>query len=259
MKPQTELLAVIENLVIMTLIDEKLEKQEFVLIQKLLNTPEWFFEFTFDEKELKSIIKNFIITLQGSDREELHTLFKANSDYLDNTLDVDLKRSYSNLLLEFTNTLEVSKEESELLEIHQRVVENPMSTLGATRFAEYIESLMIYAFVDEKNNEIPQQEAMLILNEIKVYVDGNYKVAKKEFFRLYDKALKNSKNHMSVRFSGVMVENFLELDDAQDAYLINTLKRLSNLNEKKSTQERIFDGITKAALKRAFLLEEKRS
>jgi len=254
---KTELSTLIENLVIMTLIDTKVEKDELVLLQKLLNTPEWFFEFSFDEKELKSTIKKLLVNLQLADNEALHIMFEANTKYLKKALDKTLYDEYSKLILEFTTTLNISSQEEALLRTHKDLIKSPMSQLRITRFEEYIEALMIYALVDEKSNSIPQQEAIIILNEIKSYTENSYKSAKEEFFRLYKKTLKNSKKHMSIRFSGVMVENFLKLSDAQDKHLLHTLSRIANVNANHSTQEKSFNAIVKKALSRAKLIEGK--
>lgn len=245
MMMQNDLELIVKNLVILSLIDGKIEKKELILLQNLLNKPEWFFEFSFTEQSLKEMIKKSILELQVLDTQEMVKEFNQ-----------DIFRSYKTLMSEFITEFSLTNEELSLLNIPHSDLSNPMSALNISRFEEYIEALMIYASVDEKERIIPQNEAKLILNEINVYVKGNYALAKKEYFRIQKKASLNTKKYMSVRFNGVMVENFLKLTDAQDKHLLMTISTLSRLNANKSLQERSFDGIVKQAYQRAKLLQE---
>ena len=245
MTMQNNLDLIVKNLVILSLIDKKIEKKELILLQNLLNKPEWFFEFSFTEQSLKEMIKKSILELQVHDTQEMAKEFNQ-----------DIFKSYKTLMSEFIAEFSLTNEELSLLNIPHSDLSNPMSALNISRFEEYIEALIIYACVDEKEFKLPQSEAKLILNEINIYVKGNYALAKKEYFRIQKKATRNTKRYMSVRFNGVMVENFLKLTDDQDKHLLMSISTLSRLNDNKSLQERSFDGIVKQAYQRAKLLQE---
>ena len=245
---------IVENLVIISLIDKNLEKKELTLLQELLNRPEWFFEFAFSEESLKNLIKEKILSLQTLSVNELSTMFQTNTQTLLADLDMPLQEKYLQLINSFTAELKLSSEELTLLQIQKLHLQNPMSKLNISRFEEYVEALMIYALVDESGKIMPQSEAIFILNEILIYVKGDLTLAKKEFFRIQKKAIENTEKNMSLRFNGILVENFLKLSDAQDTYLKNTLLKLATLDEKRSLQERTFDGILKQAFNKAKIL-----
>ncbi len=233
----------------------------------VLSQKKWYRDFGLEHQKLKEELTKLLgryqngdVDLLSSDFKELvHTIqtqvasihYVTLSHLMQALVEIDTRYSYQSEL--YAHFLEVFA----FLSCDER---SPMNRLGFEAFCNYIEALMIYASVDNNHFNIHQNEALLILNEIKSYVQ--YKPlrdtqASELFFALINRAEKNSKNHLSTRFEGVVKSSFKVMDDEQDAYFIEKLQALSQSDGVHSTQEKLFDTLITNAKQKVAPFEAK--
>lgn len=240
---------------------------DFKIGVTILNQIKWYRGLGLETPVLKAHLTKALGRYQGKDSQSLQSAFETLiqqtqtqvasihyitlSHLLQALVEINPTRAYQSQL--YAHFLEVFA----FLSFDDK---SPMNNLDFEAFCNYIEALMIYASVDNKGFTLHQNEALLILNEIKSYVENKpLKDTQSSdlFFALIKRAEENTKNHLSTRFEGVVKSAFKAMDDTQDDYFIQTLQSLSQSDGVYSTQEKLFDNLIESAKQKVASFENK--
>ncbi|MDH5465248.1 MAG: hypothetical protein OEW60_06425 [Thiovulaceae bacterium] len=258
---------IIENSVILTLADYKMRNSEFKIALTILNQSRWYKTLKLSDEKLKAYIKKYISELQAMSTIALQEQFKANTLRIQTDVPSRHYEGYTDLLQALVDISESETIDHTLFQYHKSVFSfidvkttSPMLSLSFEKYMSYIEGLMIYAAVDNQDFDLHENEAMLILNEIKSYVHYKPKTDIQPsdlFFRILNNARKTSKNHISFRFEGIVKSNLKMMTDEQDKYFLDKLSELRGADGVHSTQEKLFDAIIETSQKKAESHEKK--
>ena len=251
MAEHTLLVLLLENGVLLSLGRYKNDKERLKIAFSILNQNQWYEELNLPLEQFKIWIAKMIVKYQRLDEQALYKHIKHNSELIKRDIDshhyVDYTKFLESLVAIGAHT------NDQFISYHYEIFpflkvknQTPMLQLSYEVFFEYIESLMLYAASDNSDFNLHQNETMLIMNEIKSYVQ--YRPVENAsssdmFFAILEVAKVKSKNHISTRFEGIVKSNLKYMNDEQDAYFLNMFKHLQQSDGKHSTQEKMFDSI----------------
>ena len=254
----------VESSLILAFIRYKNDKNMFEKALVIISDKKYYSDANTDK--ISQLIKDFVGSFTLAQDHELFKRFEQLIFELQTKVSSKYYGSFSEL---FHSIFALDGREYELDPLYQiyhkrfnfldTVKNSPMLDLEFDRFYEYIEALVIYASVDNNNFMLHQNEAILILNEIKSYLAHNEDIAlnaNEIFFSIINIARQNCKNHLSTRFEGVVKANLIAMDDEQDAYFLNKLREIAASDGVHSTQEKQFDLFIEDSIKKVAVYEK---
>jgi hypothetical protein len=265
MAKHSAVVLMLQNSVLLALGRYKKDRDSLKIALNILNQSHWYEELHVPAVQFQIWISKMIAKYQKMDEISLYRHFKYNSEQIKRDIESRFYLSYTHLLESIVDIKETNEES--FIKYHYEIFpfvkvkgETPMLQLGYDLFFEYIEALIIYAASDNSDFNLHENETMLIMNEIRSYVQYRpveNAVASDMFFAVLEVAKAKSKNHISTRFEGIVKSNLKQMTDEQDAYFLKMLKNLQQSDGVHSTQEKMFDSIIELSVEKVAPYEAK--
>ncbi len=266
MAEHTAVVLMLKNSVILALGRYKKEKESLKKAFEILNKSHWYEELHVPAVQFQTWIVKMLQKYQKLDDMSLYRHFKANSEQIKRDIESRHYLAYT-ALLESIVEIDPDWGQDSFMDIHYKAFpfikvkgQTPMLTLNYDVFFQYIESLMIYAASDNQDFNLHENETLLIMNEIKSYIENRpveNAIPSDMFFAILEVAKEKSRNHISTRFEGIVKSNLKQMNDEQDAYFLKMLKNLQQSDGVHSAQEKMFDAIIETSIEKVAAFEAK--
>ena len=264
-KKHSAVVLMLQNSVLLALGRYKKDRESLKAAFNILNQSHWYEELHVPAVQFQTWISRMISKFHKMDDITLYRHFKYNSEQIKRDIESRFYVSYTELL---ESIVDIKKtDEESFIKYHYEIFpfvkvkgQTPMLMLDYDLFFEYIESLIIYAAADNSDFNLHENETMLIMNEIRSYIQYRpveNAVASDMFFAILEVAKAKTKNHISTRFEGIVKSNLKQMDDEQDAYFLKMLKNLQESDGVHSTQEKMFDSIIESSIEKVAPYEAK--
>ncbi len=251
----------VKNLIILSLVDKKVTKEEIAAIYDICTKTYWFLQDVITIKELKMIMKEYILLYQEFDTDKLVAQFHLNTSLLKDLIPTNQKFEHIKLLQNLANSTALTQTEQTLIDNFENQFleyisdEAVLASLAFEDYKNYIIVLMQYSAVDK----ISTNEQYILISEIELYLILNNVDCKS--IELYQELLKevelNKNSHPGSRFIQNSKNLLLLFDNRQDKYFLKTIEQIKHSDNKISTQEKSFDTLLCVAKKRANREERK--
>ncbi len=245
----------VKNLIIISLVDQKVTKEEITAIYDICTKTHWFLQDAITIKELKIIMKEYILLYQQFDADKLIAQFHLNTSLLKDLIPTNQKFEHIKLLQSLANSTALTQTEQRLIEYFENQFleyisdEAVLASLAFEDYKNYITVLIQYSSVDQ----ISINERYVVISEIDLYLILNNMDCKS--IELYQELLRevqlNENSHPGSRFIQNSKNLLLLFDSRQDKYFLKTIEQIKRADNKISTQEKSFDTLLIVAKKRA--------
>lgn len=237
----------VKNLIILSLADRKITCDEITTICDVVTKTYWFLQDIITLKELKILMREYIVLYQKHDSKQLSLQFQTNTNLLKTLIPTNQKYEHVKILKKLAKNKTISKEEQDLIDIFEEKFlkfieeEAVLLELSFEDYRKYLTVLMQYSFVDK----VSINESYIIVSEIELYyrskeIDDDPKDLYKELIKEVES---NQHHHPGSRFIQNTKNLLLSFTNKQDKYFLKTLKQVKNADNKISTQEKSFDSL----------------